>query len=92
MTTEFPPHPDDCKNVRGNVQLCLRLPHPDGRRRIIVIDCGKTSRSAMNAYFPKHGIAYVDAVCTRATETDFCLPRSLFVFTCWFLLIGVDVS
>jgi hypothetical protein len=75
MTTEFPPHLDDCKNVRGNVQLCLRLPHPDGRRRIIVIDCGKTSRSAMNTYFPKHGIAYVDAVCIRNVKLIITLLR-----------------
>jgi hypothetical protein len=72
-SAEYPPHPDDSKNVRGNVQLCLRLPHPDGRRRVIVIDCGKTSRSAMNTFFAQHGISYVDAVRESVVLLGSCL-------------------
>jgi phosphoribosyl 1,2-cyclic phosphodiesterase len=66
----FPPHVDDSRNVRGNVQLALRIPHADGRPRVVVIDCGKTARDAFHKYFARHNITYVDCFLLTHDHAD----------------------
>jgi phosphoribosyl 1,2-cyclic phosphodiesterase len=50
--------------------MALKIPHPDGRPRVLVIDCGKSSRTAMFKYFPTHNISYVDAFLLTHDHAD----------------------
>ncbi|KAI7832001.1 metallo-beta-lactamase family protein [Kickxella alabastrina] len=62
--------PEGRKNQRRNTSLLVRVDHPDGRIRNIVIDCGKTFYESAREVFIKHNIETVDAVLLTHGHAD----------------------
>ncbi|KAJ2636303.1 hypothetical protein GGF40_003084 [Coemansia sp. RSA 1286] len=58
------------KNRRRNTSLLVRVDHPDGRIRNILIDCGKTFYESARDLFIKHNIRTIDAVLLTHGHAD----------------------
>lgn len=59
------------KNFRGNVSLLITIPGSAGQpARHIIIDCGKTFRSAVLRFFHKLGVDGVDAIILTHDHAD----------------------
>ncbi|KAJ1861889.1 hypothetical protein LPJ73_000915 [Coemansia sp. RSA 2703] len=61
---------DGRKNRRRNTSLLVRVDHPDGRIRNILIDCGKSFYESARDVFLKHNIRTVDAVLLTHGHAD----------------------
>ncbi|KAJ2721457.1 hypothetical protein GGI07_003970 [Coemansia sp. Benny D115] len=62
--------PEGWKNKRRNTSLLVRIDHPDGRVRNVVIDCGKTFLESACDIFIKHDVKTVDAVLLTHGHSD----------------------
>ncbi|KAJ2659735.1 hypothetical protein IWW48_003336 [Coemansia sp. RSA 1200] len=62
--------PEGRKNKRNNTSVLVRIDHPDGRERNIVIDCGKTFRESALEVFAKHRVKTIDAVLITHGHSD----------------------
>ena len=57
-------------NTRNNISGLLSVPHADGRTRHIMIDCGKTFRSAAMSQLAALGVERLDAVLLTHPHAD----------------------
>ena len=57
-------------NFRNNVSVLFRFPSDDGRRRHVLIDCGKYFRDAVLRFFPYYGVPSLDAVLLTHEHAD----------------------
>lgn len=62
--------PEGSKNRRRNTSLLVRIDHPDGRERNVLIDCGKTFYESAVDIFIEHGIKTIDAVLLTHGHAD----------------------
>ncbi|KAI9500672.1 hypothetical protein GGI25_004525 [Coemansia spiralis] len=62
--------PEGRKNKRRNTSLLVRIDHPDGRERNVVIDCGKSFYESALDVFIEHGIENIDAVLITHGHAD----------------------
>ncbi|KAI8321341.1 hypothetical protein GQ54DRAFT_298076 [Martensiomyces pterosporus] len=62
--------PEGWKNRRRNTSLLVRIDHPDGRERNVVIDCGKTFFESAVDIFIKHDVKTIDAVLLTHGHSD----------------------
>ncbi|KAJ1964631.1 hypothetical protein GGI12_001299 [Dipsacomyces acuminosporus] len=62
--------PEGWKNRRRNTSLLVRIDHPDGRERNVVIDCGKTFFESAVDVFVKHNVKTIDAVLLTHGHAD----------------------
>ncbi|KAJ1896431.1 hypothetical protein LPJ81_004746 [Coemansia sp. IMI 209127] len=58
------------KNLRRNTSMLVRIDHPDGRERNVVIDCGKTFYQSALDVFVKHNVKTIDAVLITHGHAD----------------------
>ncbi|KAJ2402073.1 hypothetical protein GGI23_000972 [Coemansia sp. RSA 2559] len=58
------------KNRRLNTSMLVRIDHPDGRERNVVIDCGKTFYQSALDVFVKHNVKTIDAVLITHGHAD----------------------
>ncbi|EIW69075.1 hypothetical protein TREMEDRAFT_62803 [Tremella mesenterica DSM 1558] len=57
--------PEGWKNKRANTSILLRLEEPDDERTDLLIDCGKTFRSAAEKWFPPNNVTKFDLLITH---------------------------
>jgi len=50
------------KNRRRNTGLIIRFPHPDGRKRVIMVDVGKFFWHSAIEWLAKHKVQVIDAI------------------------------
>jgi phosphoribosyl 1,2-cyclic phosphodiesterase len=58
------------RNIRNNPSALISYAHPDGRTINILIDCGKTFRSAVLNCFPTLGVDHIDALILTHAHAD----------------------
>ncbi|KAJ2087911.1 hypothetical protein IW138_004609 [Coemansia sp. RSA 986] len=58
------------KNRRRNTSMLVRIDHPDGRERNVVIDCGKAFYESALDVFVKHKVKTIDAVLITHGHAD----------------------
>ena len=58
------------KNLRRNTSLLLQYDDPEGRRRNVVIDAGKSFYESAMTFFPRFGVTSLDAVIITHAHAD----------------------
>ncbi|KAF9168298.1 hypothetical protein BGX21_011401 [Mortierella sp. AD011] len=62
--------PEGVKNIKRNTSAMVSFMHQDGRKRNILIDCGKSFYESARQWFPKHSLHFIDALVITHGHAD----------------------
>ncbi|KAG0005458.1 hypothetical protein BGZ79_004682 [Entomortierella chlamydospora] len=62
--------PEGVKNIKRNTSAMVSFMHQDGRKRNILIDCGKSFYESARQWFPKHNLHFIDALVITHGHAD----------------------